>query len=264
MKRSRKMIAAGIALTLALGGGAAYAASESSSSPAPSAADQQTNKAGKAEMKGKFAAGKSGKIAIHPKQQLSAAATALGMEEEAVRTELKAGKSLADLAKEKGVAVDTVIAALTKDAEEKIDKQVEAGKLTAEQAATAKQKAAEQAKQAVEQTGFADFGGGRGHGFGPGGPGGKHGGGGLGINAPLDKIAEIVGLSVEDLQKELEADKSIADIALEKGISKDQLIAKLQELTKPALEKFVDHKGGFKGKVMKKKDAAVEQPTASE
>jgi len=261
MKRSRNMIAAGIALTLALGGGAAYAASESSSSPAPSAADQQTNKAGKAEMKGKFAAGKSGKIAIHPKQQLSAAAAALGMDEEAVRTELKAGKSLADLAKEKGVAVDTVIAALAKDAEEKIDKQVEAGKLTAEQAATAKQKAAEQAKQAVEQTGFADFGGGRGHGF---GPGGKHGGGGLGINAPLDKIAEIVGLSVEDLQKELEADKSIADIALEKGISKDQLIAKLQELTKPALEKFVDHKGGFKGKVMKKKDAAAEQPTATE
>ncbi|WP_409343069.1 hypothetical protein [Paenibacillus sp. MBLB4367] len=362
MKRSHKMIAAGIALTLALGGGAAYAASDSTS--APSSADQQQSaKQGKGEVRGKFAAEKGVKIGVQLKQHLSIAADALGIEESALRTELEAGKSLADVAQEKGVAVDTVIAALTKELNAKIDKTVEAGKLTAEQAATAKEKAAAQAKQAVEQKGLPGFGeGGRGHGK-PGGEkfgfvavGGKgasldkaaevlglsvedlkkelkadksladvakekgiavdtltaalieernagidktveagkltaeqavtvkekiaeqvkqaveqkglkgiegdHGrgfgpgpgkmGGALGIHAPLDKVAEIVGLSVDDLKKELEGGKSIADIAQEKGISKDQLIAKLQELTKPALEKFVDQKGGFKVEMKKK------------
>lgn len=66
---------------------------------------------------------------------LDAAAKALGMTSDQVRQGLMSGKSLATMAKEKGVATSTVVDALVAEADARIDQAVKDGTLTADQAA---------------------------------------------------------------------------------------------------------------------------------
>ena len=65
---------------------------------------------------------------------LSTAATALGMSEADLRTALESGKTLADVAKDKSVSVDTLIAALVKAEKDQIAKAVTDKKITQAQA----------------------------------------------------------------------------------------------------------------------------------
>jgi hypothetical protein len=65
---------------------------------------------------------------------LSAAATALGLSEADLRAQLRAGKSLATVAKEKGVAVEKVVDALVAEAQQRLAGAVAAGRLTQAQA----------------------------------------------------------------------------------------------------------------------------------
>ena len=66
---------------------------------------------------------------------LAAAATALGLTEAELRTALEAeGTSLADVAEDQGVEVDTLVDALVAAAEERIAQAVEDGEMTQEQA----------------------------------------------------------------------------------------------------------------------------------
>ena len=69
---------------------------------------------------------------------LDAAATALGVTDDELHTALESGKSIADVAKDKGVSVDKVIDAMVKDATTHIDQAVTDGKLTSDQAAQIK------------------------------------------------------------------------------------------------------------------------------
>jgi hypothetical protein len=61
---------------------------------------------------------------------LDAAASYLGITEAALRTSLESGKSLAEVAKEQGKAVDGVVAALVADETKELDAAVTAGHLT--------------------------------------------------------------------------------------------------------------------------------------
>ncbi|HVW33034.1 MAG TPA: hypothetical protein VHL53_10885 [Acidimicrobiia bacterium] len=65
---------------------------------------------------------------------LDAAAKALGMSADELRTALDSGKSLADVAKDKGVAVSKIIDALVADMKSHLDADVAAGRLTRAQA----------------------------------------------------------------------------------------------------------------------------------
>jgi hypothetical protein len=68
-------------------------------------------------------------------EHLAVAAKALGLTEAELRAKLKDGKtSLADVAKEEGVSTDTLVKALVAEAEERIDADVKAGRLTEAQA----------------------------------------------------------------------------------------------------------------------------------
>jgi hypothetical protein len=69
---------------------------------------------------------------------LDAAATALGITTDELRTELEGGKTIAQVAGDKGVDVQTVIDALVADASAKLDQAVADGKITADEAATRK------------------------------------------------------------------------------------------------------------------------------
>jgi hypothetical protein len=124
---------------------------------------------------------------------LTTAATALGISEDDLQTELQAGKSIADVADEQGDDVDTVIDALVADAQTELEDRITA-----------------------MVNGEAPLGG-RGH-----GPG-LHGAFGAG----LDTVASTLGVSEDELQTELEAGKSIADVAGEQGVSVDSLVTKL-------------------------------------
>lgn len=96
-------------------------------------------------------------------QDLSKAAELLGLSEDEVKAQLKAGKSLADLATDKGVDVQKLIDAQVATITSSINEAVIAGKLTQEQADKQLAEVAERVESSV-------------NGKGPGG--GRHHGGG--------------------------------------------------------------------------------------
>jgi len=72
------------------------------------------------------------------REGLDAAASALGMTADELRTELQSGKSVAQVAQDRGVNLDDVKNAIVTEATGRIDQAVSAGKLTQEQADKAK------------------------------------------------------------------------------------------------------------------------------
>ena len=62
--------------------------------------------------------------------KLEAAASYLGVDRAELRQALRSGKSLADVARQNGKSVDGLVAALTKEATERLDAAVAAGRLT--------------------------------------------------------------------------------------------------------------------------------------
>jgi gas vesicle protein len=67
-------------------------------------------------------------------EHLEAAATALGMTADELRTELKAGKTIAQVATDQGVDVQDVIDALVAEVKEHLDEEVASGEHTQEEA----------------------------------------------------------------------------------------------------------------------------------
>jgi hypothetical protein len=93
---------------------------------------------------------------------LEAAAAALGMSEDELRTALEPeGTTLAQVAEDQGVAVDTLIDALVRAQEERIAAAVEDGRLTQDEA---DERLADLEERVTERVNSADRDGGRGHG----------------------------------------------------------------------------------------------------
>ena len=104
---------------------------------------------------------------------LEAAATALGLSEDELRTALETdGTTLAQVAGDEGVAVDTLIDALVQAQEERIAQAVEDGELTQAQA---DERLADLEARITERVNSADLGRGGGHGPGGHGPDGDGG-----------------------------------------------------------------------------------------
>jgi len=117
---------------------------------------------------------------------LTAAAKALGMSESDLRTQLRAGKSLAAIAQAKGVNVQKVVDALVAQAKQRLADAVKSGRLTQAQADQRLKDLTAQITAKVNATRPAGPGGGFGR-FGPGGPrgfGGPGRPGGPGAPAP--------------------------------------------------------------------------------
>ena len=119
---------------------------------------------------------------------IEAAAGALGITADELRTELEAGKTVADVAGEKGVDLQTVIDAVVAAGE---DEHVE------------------------RVTAFVngELRDGR-------GPRGHH----RGFHIGLETAAEALGMTTDELRTELEAGKTIADVAGEKGVDLQAVI----------------------------------------
>jgi hypothetical protein len=103
--------------------------------------------------------------------KIDSAAKALGITTDELMQDLRDGKSIADVAKAKGISVDTVIAAIVKDAQTKIDAAVKDKHLTQDQADKLTKDLKDRVTNLVNNTGPKDLGrfGPYVHGFGPGG-----------------------------------------------------------------------------------------------
>src|SRR5215210_2574877 len=142
-----------------------------------------------------------------------AAASYLGLTEEQLRTEVAGGKSLAELAEDKGKSVDGLVEALVADAKTKIAAAVAAGRMTRADADRLTAHLKEHLTDFVNSVprsgprpGFG-FGFGHGHVFGG-----------------LEPAAAYLGVTVEQLRTELMAGKTLAEVAKDKGKSVDGLV----------------------------------------
>ena len=122
-----------------------------------------------------FGRGPHGGFGHHGPPSLAAAARYLGLTEAELRTELRSGKSLAQVAKANDKSVDGLEKTLVAELKAKLDAAVKAGRLTQAQAAEIQARMAEHLDDLVAGTG--------GHGMGGRGMGG-HGMGGRGMGGP--------------------------------------------------------------------------------
>ena len=81
--------------------------------------------------------------------KLTELAALVGTDVEGLKSALGEGRTLAEIAEANGVEVETVVDGLTAKVDERIDRAVEAGKLTAEEAEAKKSEAAEQIEDRV-------------------------------------------------------------------------------------------------------------------
>lgn len=133
---------------------------------------------------------------------LATAAEVLGMTEDELKTELESGKSIADVAKAKGVDVQKVIDALV---------------------ALSNSEALDRITELVNNPGMPQrgFGGGHGPGHGPGDKG-MHGR--MRGQFISDAVTSLLKLTKDEIRTQLQSGKSLADIAKAQDVSVDKLI----------------------------------------
>jgi DNA-binding CsgD family transcriptional regulator len=137
---------------------------------------------------------------------LAEAAKALGMTEAELMTELNAGKSVADVAKEKSIDLDEVIAKLTAAFKAHLDEEVASGKHTQAEADAKLAEFSTRVTTMVNAPGLPMHGG-KG-GYGPGGKGG-HGP----QKFATAQLATTLKLTEAELQTQLKSGKTIKQIA---------------------------------------------------
>jgi polyhydroxyalkanoate synthesis regulator phasin len=173
---------------------------------------------------------------------LATAAKALGMTEADLRTALQGGKTIAEVAKDKGVDVQKVIDALVADAKAKL-----------------------QQAEADLPSRMSDLVNGKLPLGGMGGPeDGKGFGGRMGpaFEAGLDSVASALGMTEADLRTALQSGKSIADIAKDKGVDVDTLVGKLVDAATKKIDQAVTDGKLTQDQATKLKSALKERITA--
>ncbi len=158
-----------------------------------------------------------------PRQSpLAVTATALGVTEAELRTELEAGKSIAQVAGAKNVNLQVVIDALVADHKAHIAQHVTEGKLTQAQADEKLAEVETRVTDMVNKTGLPM----------KGGPGGKMGH----IKAASEEVAAVLNLTMEELVAELRDGKSLAAIAEAQNVD----ISKVKEVLTSEFKAHLD------------------------
>lgn len=212
----RKLLISSIALTCILGGSLTALAQNPDSDEQPTAGWQQAEKGQDGHHKRKWPI-------------IEESATVIGVDKEVLFKSLKSGKSIVEVAAEKGISEADLTAKLQQMRTTKIEAAVKDGKLTTDQGDHMKQKLGEHLKFILNEKNLLAH-----H------PGhGKHK---FGLKPNTEKLAKSLGMSKEELRSQLHAGKSLAEIAQAKGISKDKLVVSIKDQLTPSIEKWVDHK----------------------
>lgn len=162
-------------------------------------------------------------------------ATLLGVEQSQITDALKEGQTLLQIAEAKGLSEADYVQKLTDAKTASIDAQVTAGTLTREQADQLKSGLSERLKKQIAEQGAGHQGPGRGRM--PFGPMGNS-----------EALTGILGVTQEELDADLKAGQSLADIAQTKGITKEELVSKIKDSMTESLNEWVDRKGNGRQK----------------
>jgi len=138
-------------------------------------------------------------------------AEVLGIDVETLRAEFAAGKSIADIASEQGIEIETVVDALVAEVETHLDEHVADGSLTEDEAADKLAKAEAMISERVNEVPQM---GGRGHGFRRG--------------AQLSTtVLDVLGVDAATLRDAFAAGQTVADVASENGVDVNDIVSAL-------------------------------------
>jgi hypothetical protein len=224
LRSTRTIVAAVTGAALLAGAATALAGSGSPASPpsAPSASPEVVRSVAfgpAADCKG-----------LPPKalfaDPIRAAADYLGLSIDELVEQLKSGKSLADVAAARGKSVDGLKQAILDAAKSSLDASVAAGDLTSDDAQQILSQLRTQLDDVVNgKPGFKI--------------GIEHRAGGPALDGPLATAASYLGLSDDELMKELQAGKSLADVAAAHGKSADGLEQAIFDAEKARLQQAI-------------------------
>ncbi|MGH3003021.1 MAG: hypothetical protein ACRDM1_10260, partial [Gaiellaceae bacterium] len=162
---------------------------------------------------------------------LDAAASYLGVTLDVLRTQLAAGKSLADVAAAQSKSVSGLEDALLTDVKAQLGAEVAAGRLTSDQETSALAQAQTRIGEMVDHIGL---------------PPGRDGGNRGGLN---DAAAAYLGLTHAQLRAKLDAGQTLAQVAAAQGKSVDGLKDALVTQFRSTLDGVINatHAGGPDG-----------------
>lgn len=248
MKSANKKVISGVLAAAVIIGGAGlvhnqvFAAASGDTSVTDSA--QQQNRTGpQGGFRGEL--GKRGGMeGIGKTDLLKQTASILGVEESAVTAQLEQGLTWVQIAAAAGLSEEDYLAKLAAAQSAALDEAVTAGKLTQDQADKLKSGLSAQLKNQIERTAgkqkdsaakdpAADSATRQ-------NPGKGLRGGSFASSADL---AAILGITEEELGTLQQEGKSLAEIAEAKGITSDELIAKLKDSLTDELKTFIERKG---------------------
>lgn len=208
------IVAGGAAFAMTLAGlGIAAAQTDDATTTAPPSSTDPADGDGERDGAGRHGPGHT-HADHHPHARLTVAAAALDLSTADLKAELVAGKSIAQVAEAKGVDPKTVVDALVADATAVLNAAVDDGRLTREQADARIATLPERMQHVVDRTRTGEDGPRR---KGPGKGHEQGHGHGHGHKADPQRIAELLGISAEQLKAGHEAGKSIATLATENG-----------------------------------------------
>jgi uncharacterized protein YidB (DUF937 family) len=141
----------------------------------------------------------------------------LGVDVTTLKKDLKAGQSIADVAKSKGISEQTLVTDLTNQLKAKLDKEVSNGKLTADKEKQMLANANTRFTKLIENTKLFNQ-----------------------KRYELFKdLTSILGIDAKTLKSDLQSGQSIVDIAQSKGISEQTLLSDLNNKLKERLDQVV-------------------------
>lgn len=150
--------------------------------------------------------------------QMAEVAKALGMTEAELKTELQTGKSVAEIATAKNVSLDTIVSAVITAQTDLLKQAVTDGKLTQAQADTMLANLKLTLPSRLQTKFVAGMERGRGSRDDQGGPGSR-GDKRAQRGAQIAVVVKALGITAEELRTELQAGKSVADVAAAKNVS---------------------------------------------
>ncbi len=161
-------------------------------------------------------------------------AKALNITEADLKTEVESGKSIAEIASAKGVSLDTIINAIIAGETEQLKQAVTDGRFTQAQADTmlANLKLTLPTQLQTKWVGMPQ---------GAAGQGGQRGGPMAGARggAQITTVAKALGITEDELRTELQAGKSIADVAAEKDVAINTVVDAVVAEQETALKQAV-------------------------
>ncbi|MHA7967593.1 hypothetical protein ACX93W_26115 [Paenibacillus sp. CAU 1782] len=222
--KTLKLAATTLAITIAIGAGMTTTHYVNAASAADTTEQQDASSQNGSGKRGAFNGEKQGAVSHGQRGNGWLAsdeiAGVLGLTADELKTALQGDKTLATIAAEQNVDVDTVVDAIVKAKTAKLDEQLSEGKLTQEEYDKRVADSSEQAQKMVNGEWKGKPGGGK-------GASGHHGGlKGIGSS---EEVAEVLGLTTDELKTEVQSGKTLAAIAAERNVDVQSVVAAIVE-----------------------------------